>query len=237
MHNNVKKVLILEDDQSLVDSLKTILNKKYVLEIDAADNIDQAIDLVDHNAYELLIVDWFLPNDESGLEVIRYVHEYHYQLKVLMLTHQSANPARLKATKTGADAYLSKPFNKQEVVAKVGQLLNTYKLKENAGIRFENLILYPNAGKIIVDNEVVPIRSRELDVLQVLVTHSPNILSKQKIIDLVWSDTLKEPGENTLEVYIHRLRKRLGKYRPYLKNKRGFGYFFAKGNEQQTDEP
>ena len=232
MKQHLKRILILDDDYQLSKTLRTLITNKLNVEVEWTDDVERCLSLIDESHYDLLIVDWILKNNETGLEVVNYAKEYFYQTKVLMLTCQQQVHNRLKAYKTGADAYLAKPFNSDELLHIINQLLHQYKLHDTEAIEFAGIVLYPKSGKLLINDNAVNIRSKEVKILQQLLINKSRVLSKDQLISLVWPNFNKQPGLNTVEVYIRRLRQKLGPFGYYLKNKRGFGYYFSKGNEQ-----
>ncbi len=232
MQPAVKRILILEDDYHFAKSLRLLLQSKVEVEVEWTDCVSRCLDLIDSKAFDILLVDWLLPNNETGLDVVDYVQEFHSQIKILMLTRQDKVKQRLQAYHKGVDVYLSKPFNAEELLIKVRQLFNQYKLSDNQSIQYKGLTLYPNSGRLLVDQQAVSIGLKETEILKLLLVNGARILSKEKILNLVWPDLDNQPGLNTVEVYIRRLRQKLGPYSQFLKNKRSFGYYFVNGKEQ-----
>lgn len=227
-----KKILILEDDAQLANSLKNLLNTKLQVNVQIVHTVDQCLDLVDSEKFDILIADWLLTNNETGLEVITYVQEFHYQLKVLMLTCQKTVEQRIYAYGKGADEYLTKPFHPEELLIKINQLLNQFKLSDSEAISFQGIKLYCETGQLLINHKVIPIGAKEAQILKLLLVNQPRVLSKQKILNIIWPDIDHQPSLNTIEVYIRRIRQKLGLYQKYLHNRRGFGYYFDSGKEQ-----
>lgn len=227
-----KRIIILEDDADLANSLRDLLSMRLKAEVKLTGSVTNCLDAIDSQSYDVLIADWLLADGETGLEVLTYVKEFHYQLKVLMLTCQKLVDHRLKAYRRGADAYLTKPFNSQELLIKLDQLFNSYKLCDSGAINYPGITLYPSTGRLLIDSKPVQINPKESEILTLLLINHARVLSKQRILDLVWTDLNSQPSFNTVEVYIRRIRHRLGKYGVCLFNKRGFGYCFDSGKLQ-----
>ena len=222
-----RSVLILEDDKLLAESLKQSLIEKKSYLVFIAHNLDQAFELIDNQQIELLIADWILSNGETSLELIEYVGQYLHQTKILMLTCKEKCNDRLLAYKKGVDAYLSKPFNLDELLFVVSRLFNSYKLKDTNTIETEQLSLFPDDGYVLINNSKVYLRPKEMMIFKTLFLNKSSVISKQKLLDLVWPNIDNQPNFNTVEVYIRRLRQILGPYGINLKNKRGYGYCFV----------
>jgi two-component system, OmpR family, response regulator CiaR len=232
LKQTIKKILILEDDAELAKSLRNLLKTKLQAYVQIASTVDQCLELIDTKPFDILIADWLLADNETGLEAITYAREYHYQLKVLMLTCQKSVDHRLHAYRQGADAYLAKPFHPEELLIKIDQLFNQYKLCDGDAITFKGIALYPQVGQILIDQQAVEMGAKEVKILKLLIVNQSRVLSKQKILDLIWTDLDHQPGLNTVEVYIRRIRQKLGPYKKYLRNKRGFGYWLDNGKVQ-----
>ncbi len=226
-----QKALLLEDNQIMAQSLKRILKQELSLKVDWTDSVDHSLDLLSETKYQLLLVDWLLPNG-CGLDLVEFSQEFYYPARILMLTQKSQLQNRLMAYKIGADDYLSKPFDFEELLFKVEKLLNSYKITQYASFKYQGVELYSEIGKLTVDGQVKTISPKEADLLKYLIIHHPQVLTKQRLINLIWPLENEQPQINTIEVYIRRVRKKLGPYGHCLKNKRFAGYYLIKGKEQ-----
>lgn len=224
---NQRNVLILEDDKLLAESLKQSLTEKKLYHVFVAYNLDQAFEIIDNQQIELLIADWILPNGETSIELIEYIVQYLHQTKILMLTCKEKCNDRLIAYQKGVDAYLSKPFNLRELLFIVNRLFNSYKLADTNTIESEQLSLFPDDGYVLVNSSKVYLRPKEMMIFKTLFLNKSSVISKQKLLDLVWPNIDNQPNFNTVEVYIRRLRQLLGPHGVKLKNKRGYGYYFV----------
>lgn len=225
-------VLILEDDRELARTLQLFLQKKLSVQVKYTSVVEKAIKMIDLEKFDVAIVDWILEDDETGLEFINYAHEYHPQLKILMLTRQAQTARRIQAYRTGADYYLTKPFSGEELLIKIKKMINQFKLCDEQTFCYQEITLYSRSGKLLLKDQAVSIRPKEAAILEVLIAHQPRVLTKQQLVNYVWPDFSKQPNTNTIEVYIKRIRHKLGQYGCYLKNKRGYGYCLNKGKEQ-----
>ena len=226
-----KKILLLEDNQLLAKSIQYSLQKKLQLKVDWTHNVSRAIELCDHQIYDLVIADWLLEHS-SGLDLVTYVNQFCFQTKILMLSQQSLIAQRLKAYHCGVDDYLTKPFDLDELIIKVRKLLHTYKLNDSGMIKAKNVTLFPEVGKLLIGDLMFKLRPKESQLVKILLINSPRVFSKQKLLMMGWPNIEHRPSINTIEVYIRRVRQKLGKYGEVIKNKRGFGYYFESGREQ-----
>jgi DNA-binding response OmpR family regulator len=226
-----KKILLLEDNQLLAKSIQYSLQKKLQLKVDWTNNVIRAIELCDHQIYDLVIADWLLEHS-SGLDLVTYVNQFCFQTKILMLSQQSLIAQRLKAYRCGVDDYLTKPFDLDELIIKTKKLLNTYKLNDSGMIKVKNVTLFPAIGKLLIGDLMFKLRPKESELIKILIVNSPRVFSKQKLLAMGWPNIEHRPSINTIEVYIRRIRQKLGKCGKTIKNKRGFGYYFESGKEQ-----
>lgn len=218
-------ILILEDDKLLANSLKGLLSDNCHRDIYLAHTLDRAYEIIDARQIDLLLADWVLPHGETSLELIEYVSQYHQQIKILMLSCKEKCSDRLTAYKTGVDAYLSKPFDWSELNYLINRLLHSYKLAENASINSNMLSIFPNDGYVQVSGSKIHLRPKEMSIFQALFLNRPRVISKQKLLDIVWPNIDEQPNYNTIEVYLRRLRQLLEPTGIHLKNKRGYGYY------------
>ena len=226
-----KKILLLEDNRLLAKSIQYSIQKEFQAKVDWTDNVVRAIELCDHQIYDLLIADWLLEHS-SGLDLVTYVDQFCFQTRILMLSQQSLITQRLKAYCCGVDDYLTKPFDLDELIIKTKRLLNTYKLNDSGMIKIKNATLFPEVGKLIIDDLIFKLRPRESQLVKILIVNSPRVFSKQKLLAMGWPNIEHRPSINTIEVYVRRIRQKLGKHGRVIKNKRGFGYYFESGKEQ-----
>ncbi|MEA2057041.1 MAG: response regulator transcription factor [Patescibacteria group bacterium] len=225
----MKKVLVVEDDVLLAKSISQLVSQKMNHETAIAFNLDQAINHIDQNTVDLVILDWMLDQD-CGLELIDYLNQYSFQSKILMLTQKKAINERLKGLKTGADDYLCKPFDADELQIRIQHLLNFYRLSAQDKVELGLFKLSIKSGTLKINDKVLQLAARECQIMALLMINSPKILSKFAIINQIWTQIDSQPTINTVEVYIRRIRIKLGKYQGCLKTKRGFGYYLVKGN-------
>ena len=226
-----KNILLLEDNRLLAKSIQSSIQKKLQVKVDWTDNVARAIELCDYQIYDLVIADWLLEHS-SGLDLVTYVDQFCFQTRILMLSQQSLITQRLKAYRCGVDDYLTKPFDLDELIIKAKKLLNTYKLSESGIIKTQNFTFLPEVGKLLIDDLIFKLRPKEAQLVKILIVNSPRVFSKQKLLAIGWPNIEHRPSINTIEVYVRRIRQKLGKYGQVIKNKRGFGYYFESGKEQ-----
>lgn len=207
------KILIVDDEEKLLK----ILKKYFEVEgfsVETALDGEEAIYKIDENKIDLVILDWMIPKI-SGIEVCKYIKE-NTNVKVLMLTARTQFDDELEALNIGADEYVKKPFDIRVLVMRGKKLLN---LEKN--FRFKNMDINFESQKVYRDGENLNLTKIEFELLKCFVKNKGIILSRGKIIDLVWG--LDYDGDpRTVDTHIRRLRRKIGE--DVIKTYRGIGY-------------
>ena len=217
----MKKILLVEDDLQLQQLLKSSFEKLYITS--QARSLEMAYDLLEKSKYDLVLVDRGLP-DGDGLELIEYLHDTHYQTKVLALTTKAQLHDRVEGLEQGADEYLSKPFALAEVKLRIDKLLRIDKKINTAVLTLGRYEFFPTMGVLKIDERDVTFRKREAQIFECLLRYKNQVVSREAIIADVWAGEELYPTETTLDVYIRRIRVLLGTQSNLIKTIRGFGY-------------
>jgi DNA-binding response OmpR family regulator len=215
-------ILIIEDDLCLGKSLQTLFTKRNCT-AKLCTNISNSYKFLEKKNPDLVIADRVLP-DGDGIEIVEYLKDYSYKTKVLMLSKKSEVENRVEGLANGADDYLAKPFSSKELILRVDSLLNKDKLSSIEFIEIGNLKLFYTNGNFMIEKISIPIRKREIDLLHCLMIHHGQVVSRHQLINWVWGCNSNLPTLSTIDVYITRLREKLGPHKKYLKTVRGFGY-------------
>lgn len=217
-------ILIIEDDLSLGKTLKNLLSNKQC-KTTVCRSVDQSYQYLETNNPELVIADRLLP-DGDGIEIVDFLKNYSYRTKVLMLSKKCDVENRIEGFKNGADDYLAKPFSSQELKLRIDSLLNKNKFSKNNSIRSGDIEFFPKDGKIVVGLNVTKLRKKESDLFHCLISHQNQVVSRQQIIDWVWGCSDEIPTRSAIDVYIKRIRDKVGINKINIKTIRGFGYMF-----------
>ena len=223
-------LLIVEDDELLRDGLSAQLMQAGH-RIDSAADGEQALERLQNDAYEGVVLDLGLPKVD-GLTVLRRLRLRLPALPVLILTARDGIEDRVEGLNAGADDYLTKPFNRDELLARLQSMLRRASLPA-----FDPAAALPAPadGSLRVDpvlprawlgNEAIELTQREWSLLTLLVRHSGQVVSREDVL-AVWQSAPGEPGavaSNALEVYVHRLRRKLAGTSLNIRNIRGLGY-------------
>jgi two-component system, OmpR family, response regulator len=214
------QVLLVEDDAVLADGLTRVLQSNG-MQVEVAGDGLLADQLLQRGTAEVAVLDIGLPGID-GFEVVRRLRARGSALPVLLLTARDAVEDRVRGLETGADDYLVKPFATAELVARIRALARRNAPKPNL-LTLGQLVLDVAARRARVGERALELSVREWAVLEYLLQHAGRVVSKQQIIDAIapWGEDLTL---NAVEVYVSRLRLKLGEAGVALRTIRGFGY-------------
>lgn len=219
-------VLLVEDDAVLADGIARNLTNHGIV-VDVVSNGIDADDLLKRQPMAAVVLDIGLPGID-GFEVVRRLRARGSTTPVLLLTARDAVEDRVFGLELGADDYLVKPFATPELVARVRALLRRSGPAQ-ATMQIGGLLLDSVARRATVHGRAVDLSAREWGILEYLVRHRGRVVSKQQIIDAIlpWGEELTL---NAVEVYISRIRIKVGDAGLGLRTIRGFGYMLDKAS-------
>lgn len=220
------KILIIEDDRILSKTVEQCLKGRY--DVDSAYDGSEGLLYAKQEIYDLIILDIMMPIMD-GYEVLTNLRNEKIFTPVLILTAKDSINDKVRGFRSGADDYLVKPFNREELLARVDALIrrSTGNYSENV-IEFKGLVLDLNSRKIKADGKELILQGKQFDVLEYLINSKNTIITKEQIFDKIWGFN-SETTTNVIEVYASGLRKELKKigYDKYLKTIRGVGYIWS----------
>ena len=199
------KILIIEDEVLLADSLKAMLEKKGFT-VETVYDGETGAQYAELGVYDLLILDVMMPKMD-GYAVARQVRSKHCSTPILMLTAKSSLEDRIQGLNAGADYYLTKPFDSRELLACINALLRRQGGQVDEMV-FGNTVLDLSSGTLVCGGNSVRLSAREFDVMRFLLQAGNRNLSKEVILARVWGYD-SEAVENHVEVYVGFLRKKL----------------------------
>lgn len=220
------KVLIVEDDKILSDTIKQCIEKNYSVE-QAYDGYEGFM-FAKGNIYDLILLDLMMP-EMNGYEVLSKLRSHGILTPVLILTAKDSLSDKVKGLNIGADDYLVKPFEREELLARMEAII-----RRNNGffvsdiLEFKDLKLNLKNRKVYIKDKEVVLQGKQFDFLEYLIRSKDTIITKEQIFDKIWgfnSDT----STNVIEVYASGIRKELKKYGydKYIKTLRGVGYILS----------
>ena len=199
------KILIIEDEQLLADSIKAVLEKKG-FQVEAVYDGETGVEYATLGMYDLLILDVMMPGLD-GYQVARKVRADRCSTPILMLTAKSGIEDRIAGLNAGADYYLSKPFDTRELLACINALLRRQGGQVNE-LTFGNTALDLASSTLVCGDKSIRLSAREFDVMRFLFQSREQILPKETILARVWGYD-SNAVENHVEVYVGFLRKKL----------------------------
>lgn len=225
----MNKLLLLEDDISLIDGLNYSL-KKNGFDIDVVRTVEEAKQhLTQIEKYDLLVLDVTLP-DGTGFEVCERVRKQNAQIPIIFLTASDEEVNVIRGLDCGGDDYVTKPFKLGELCSRIRALLR------RAGISSQDKANVLECGDIFIDllgsrvflnGKVLDLTNAEYRLLCLLVRNSNRVVSREIILNDLWDDAGNFVDDNTLSVYIRRLREKVeadASHPQHLITVRGFGY-------------
>jgi DNA-binding response OmpR family regulator len=224
-------ILIVDDDRFANALVQFVLSKEGY-EVETADNPRGAWQMILKREPDLLILDVTMPY-LNGFEFSAKLRSEGYDIPLIFMTAQDTIEAKLQGFNIGADDYICKPYNHQELVARVQAVLRRIKkdgsVSSNQSIRGGQIELFPAELKVtIAGRPGVTLTPTEMQVLRVLMTSNGQVVNRDQLLEEVWNES--ENNSNIVDVYIRRLRVKLGEDadKPqYIISVRGVGYKFV----------
>ena len=227
------KILIVDDDKEIRIALKEILEKQQYVVVEAS-NGDEAISKI-NNDIDLIILDVMMPN-RDGITTCIEIRE-NYDMPILFLTAKSTEYDKYIGLSMGGDDYLSKPFSKMELLARVSSLIRRYRVyqnKQNKNSPLENNYIYIKdlridkyASRVYKNNQEITLTNIEYKILMLLAQHKNKIFTLENLYESIWHESYDYSVNQTIMVHIRNLRKKLddsSKSSQYIKNVWGRGY-------------
>lgn len=221
-------ILIAEDDEVLADGLSRSMRQQGYAVDCVSDGLDADTMLRGAQPFDLVVLDLGLPRMD-GLCVLRNMRERNCQAPVIILTARDGVGDRVKGLDLGADDYLAKPFNLSELEARVRALIRRGQCGVNPVYTCGTLTLDSVGRRVAISGEPLELTTRELSVLEALMSRTGWVVSKEQMLERLYSYA-EEASGNAIEVYIHRLRKKIESAGVTIKTIRGLGYIIEKSS-------
>lgn len=219
------KILIVEDDKHLNKAICDML--KNIADTTPIYDGENAMYAVEQNIYDLIILDVMLPNVD-GFTILQKIREVG-KTPVIMLTAKDSVSDKVKGLKLGADDYMTKPFYRDELLARVNALLRRYNNNfSGSQLTFKDLKFDLAQKKITINGETLELTGKSYDILEYLIRNNDIIITKEQLFNRIWGFE-SETIWSVVEVYVSNIRKTLKKYdyHIYLKTLRNVGYMWS----------
>ena len=208
-------ILLIEDNDYIIKGIKYLLEANN-FKVTVAKNLQEASKLIE-NKYDLIILDLMLP-DGDGL---KFYQENLKNKATLVLTAKEDEDIISSSLDSGIEDYIIKPFRSKELLARINKILK--RNKDNEIITVDNVSVDTEAGRVFVNNEEINLTSLEYRILLLLFQNLNRIVTREILIDRIWDISGKFVEDNTLTVYIKRIREKLGND-DIIKTIKGIGY-------------
>jgi DNA-binding response OmpR family regulator len=219
------KILVVEDDKRLARFISRVLAEEGFA-VDLCHDGAEAARQAGAASYDLVVLDWMLPG-QDGLSVCRALRQAGNGVPVLMLTARGEVRERVLGLEAGADDYLVKPFDIEELLARVRALLR--RASGHARMRCGALEIDRVARTVRHRDALIELTAREYALLLHLVYHANKVVTRSELLSRVW-ETHYDPSSNFVDVHMSRLREKLGDAASMIETVRGLGYRFRTGD-------
>lgn len=213
------KILLVEDNEMIVKGLVYSLSKEG-FETNIAYNAQEAESKIESNVYDIIILDVMLP-DGNEFELCKHIKE-NKDIPIIFLTAKDDEKDVVNGFNLGADDYVIKPFRTMELISRIYNVLRRYNKDKNV-IEIGQVRIDLEANRVYVDNKEVEFTALEYKILVLLYTNAGKTVTREKILDKIWDVAGKFVNDNTLTVYVKRIRDKLGKS-DVIKTIKGIGY-------------
>lgn len=228
----MNRILIIDDDQSLLELLQNCMQGFY--EVDTAWNGNQGLDKLSQAKYALVLLDVMLPG-ENGFEVLKEIRK-QYAVPVIMLTAKDSPSDKVGGLGIGADDYVTKPFNMEELLARVASQIRRNTILRNGilpqeKLCFDQLTIVPQMKGVLKENKEVLLTGKEFDLLYFLASAPNRAYTKKQIYKAVWKDDYVY-DDNNIMALISKIRKKIEddpEHPRIIQTVRGVGYRFGGG--------
>jgi two-component system, OmpR family, response regulator len=222
------KLLYIEDNRSLVESLRGYLGKSFVIEV--AYTAAKGTKLARANKYDIILLDLKLP-DGNGLDICRTIREFGVESPILVLTAEKDTVTKIQLLEAGADDFLTKPFHVLELRARLQALLRRPAIQINVPIlSCRGLTVNLESRQVERDGKSIELRPTEFSILEYLLRNQDRAVTRQMIFDHVWQPSAYNIS-NTVDVHIKYLRDKIDKPfdEPIIETVYGIGYIIKHG--------
>lgn len=225
----MSKVLIVEDDKDIREILKTYLNiENYeIIEADSLTNMRSQLNK--EKDIDIMLLDIMLP-DGDAIDELPRIRTINPNIGIIIISALNRDREVIYGIESGADDYITKPFNPREVTARIKALIKRLKKQEDdtEKLEFGSLEIYPKNYTVIYKGKLTEFTTKEFEILSLLARNPDKVYSREEIIDKVWFGD-EYITDRVIDVHISLIRTKIGK--DWIKTIRGVGYKFNKNNE------
>ncbi|WP_252234530.1 response regulator transcription factor [Clostridium sp. ZS1] len=218
------KIMIVEDDVTIRDELKNLLNR-YGYEVGITDDFSNVVNHIEQNNYDLILLDVNLPVFD-GYHICREIRK-NLDIPIIIVTSRDSEIDELMSMNLGADDFITKPYNTQILLARISSILKRIYKKNDLSeiLKYKELTLDLSNGSISYNNKYCELTKNELRILAYLIKNQKSIVSRDILMETLWNSDIFV-DDNTLSVNVTRLRKKLNDIgiKDAIETRRGLGY-------------
>ena len=200
------KLLLVEDDEAILEGLVFCLKKEGFL-VKGLTNAYQALELIKNENFDLLVLDINLP-DMNGLKLYRQIKE-NKDIPTIFLTANDSELSIVEALDSGADDYITKPFKTRELISRIHSVLRRTKKEEQNIIKIQDITIHLKEAKVFKKDKPVFLTALEYKILLILCMHPTKVFTRESILANIWDTEEEYVNDNTLTVYIKRIREKI----------------------------
>jgi DNA-binding response OmpR family regulator len=222
------KVLIIEDEKTLCDSITSYLKQENFI-CDSANNYADAVEKIEWFEYDCILLDINLPGG-SGLNILKQLKENKKMDGVLIISARNSLEDKISGLQLGADDYLPKPFHLSELVARITAIIRRRNSGGNNLIQFNELIINTLARTVLVQQKIIDLTRKEYQLLLYFAYNKGRVISKNAIAEHLWGDDMEGAGNfDFIYTHVKNLRKKLiaAGCADYIQSVYGMGYKFS----------
>ena len=232
----MKNIVMVEDDSTIAFAVKYAVEQES-FNLDIASDLNQAREIVSTKVYDLILLDVMLP-DGNGYEFLKDLRKHDEDTPIIFLSACDEEVNIVMGLDIGADDYITKPFRVRELISRINAILRRKgKIQDNKKIiKFKNISIHTLEARVFKNDEEIILTSAEYKLLLILIQNKNVVLTRAQILEKLWDVTYDFVNDNTLSVYIKRLREKIEEdsSKPeYILTVRGVGY---KWNGSDTNE-
>lgn len=218
----MKKILLVEDNETIIMGLSYSLEQEG-FEIVSSKTRKDAEKVLTSEKIDLVLLDVTLP-DGNGFDICKFVKQ-KLDIPVIFLTAQDEETSVVVGLDLGADDYVIKPFRTRELISRINSVLRRYdkNIEKSNIVQYKNIRIDTNKAKVYKDDEEIIFTSLEYKILLMLFTSQNKLITREELLDKIWDIAGNFVNDNTLTVYIKRIREKLGD-ESIIKTVRGLGY-------------
>ena len=224
----MKNILMVEDDSTIAFAVKYAVEQEG-FNLDISENLENARKIVNSKEYDLILLDVMLP-DGNGYEFLKQLREHDEDTPVIFLTACDEEVNIVMGLDIGGDDYITKPFRVRELISRINAILRRKGKSQDSNkkiIKSKNISIHTLEARVFKNNEEIFLTSAEYKLLLILIQNKNMVLSRAQILEKLWDVTYDFINDNTLSVYIKRLREKIedDSSKPqYILTVRGLGY-------------